>query len=243
LLRGGDGLVPRWYAEEMGKKHIDTSLQDKKEEQYGYGWQCWRTRAGWSMYGMGGQLAVICPDRQAVFSTIADTRLDPCGVQHIYDAFFDELFPRLGDMDPARPVSLSLPAAKLQDSGLVKAVGEGYYVFPEGNMLGLSAMELKPSALTLFRGDSPAVLPFARGETLETSWPGRPNVPALVSASWISDGTLRLRCHAIGDAPCGFDMLVSILGNSVTVKSRCSADPLTGEYDGVASGVRREESV
>ena len=71
-----------------------------------------------------------------------------------------------------------------------------------------------------------------------TLWPA-----ALVSASWISDGTLRLRCHAIGDAPCGFDMLVSILGNSVTVKSRCSADPLTGEYDGVASGVRREESV
>ena len=241
LLRGGDGLVPRWYAEEMGQKHIDTSLQDKKEEQYGYGWQCWRTRAGWSMYGMGGQLAVICPDQQAVFSTIADTRLDPCGVQKIYDAFFDELFPRLQDMDPDHPVSLRLPAAKLEDSGLVRAVENGYYIFPESNMLGLSAAELKPSSLTLFRSGSPAVLPFARGETLETAWPGRPDVPALVSSSWISEGTLRLRCHAIGDAPCGFDMLVGMHGGYITVKSRCSADPLTREYDGVASGVRRED--
>ncbi len=239
LLRGGDGLVPRWYAEEMGKKHIDTSLQDKQEEQYGYGWQCWRTRAGWAMFGMGGQLAVICPDRQAVFSTVADTRLDPCGVQKIYDAFFDEIFPRLQEMDPVHPVFLCLPAAGLQDSGLVKAVGDGYYVFPENNMLGLSAAELKPSSLILVRNGVPAVLPFARGETLETSWPGHPEVPALVSSSWISDGTLRLRCHAIGDAPCGFDMLVSIRDSRLTVKSRCSADPLTVNYDGVASGVLR----
>lgn len=241
LLRGGDGLVPGWYAEEMGKKHIDTPLQDKKEEQYGYGWQCWRTRAGWSMYGMGGQLAVICPDQQAVFSTIADTRLDPCGVQKIYDAFFDEIFPRLQEMDSGHPVSLCLPAAKLQDNGRIKAVENGYYIFPEGNMLGLSAAEVKPSSLTLFRNGVPAVLSFARGETLETTWPGCPEVPALVSSSWIGEGTLHLRCHAIGDAPCGFDMLVSIHSEYLTVKSRCSADPLTVNYDGVASGIRRED--
>ena len=237
LLRGGDGLVPRWYAEEMGKKHIDTSLQDKKEEQYGYGWQCWRTRAGWAMYGMGGQLAVICPEQQAVFSAIADTRLDSCGVQKIYDAFFEEIFPGLQEMDPGHPVSLCLPTAKLQDSGLVKAVESGYFIFPESNILGLSAAELKPSSLTLFRNGDSAVLPFARGETLETAWPGHPEVPALVSAAWICEGTLRLRCHAIGDAPCGFDMLISLRENYITIQSRCSSDPLTAGCDGIASGI------
>ena len=241
LLRGGDGLVPRWYAEEMGKKHIDTSLQDKKEEQYGYGWQCWLTRAGWAMYGMGGQLSVICPDRQAVFSTIADTRLDPSGVQQIYDAFFGEIYPWLQDMDPDHPVFLDLPAVFLQDSGRFRASGEGRYLFSGNNTLGLCAVELEPSALTFIRKDSVAVLRFSRGKALETAWPGQPDVPAVVSASWISEGTLRLRCHAIGDAPCGFDMLVSIRGRCITLKSRCSADPLTREYDGVASGVRQEE--
>ena len=237
LLRGGDGLVPRWFAEEMGKKRIDTSLQDKSEEQFGYGWQCWRTRAGWAMYGMGGQLSVICPEQRAVLSTIADTRLDPFGVQRIYDAFFEEIFPGLQEMDPGRPVSLCLPAAKLQDSGLVKAVENGYFIFPENNMLGLSAAELQSSSLILFRNGASAVLPFVRGGTLETTWPEHPEIPALVSASWINEGTLRLRCHAIGDAPCGFDMLINIRENHITIQSRCSSDPLTAGCDGIASGI------
>ena len=239
LLRGGDDLVPRWYAEEMEKKHIDTSLQEKSEEQFGYGWQCWRTRAGWAMYGMGGQLAVICPEQRAVLSTIADTRLDPFGVQRIYDAFFEEIFPGLQEMDPGRPVSLYLPAAKLQDSGLMQAVDNGYFIFPESNMLGLSAAELKPFSLTLFRNGVSAVLPFARGETLETTWPGHPEVPALVSAAWIGTRKLRIRCFAIGDAPCGFDMLISLRENHITIQSRCSSDPLTAGCDGIASGILR----
>ncbi len=241
LLRGGDGLVPRWFIEEMGKKQIDTSLQEKKEEQYGYGWQCWCTRNGWAMYGMGGQLSLICPNRQAVFSTVADTRLDPCGVQQIWDAFFEELLPRLPEPDSGQCVSLDLPAAVLRDDGCVKAAREGYYVFHENNPLRLTAAELKSDALTLFRNSRPAVLPFSRGETLEIPYPGRPEVPALLSAAWIGEGTLRLRCHAIGNAPCGFDMLVSISGEYITVKSRCSSDPLTVEYDGIASGVLKKE--
>ena len=240
LLRGGDGLIPAWYAEEMGKKHIDTSLQDKKEEQYGYGWQCWCTRAGWAMYGMGGQLSVICPGQQAVFSCIADTRLDPSGVQAIYDAFFDEIFPFLEQLDPGLPVSLQLPVNRLSDDGSIPPSGEGYYVFPPENSLGISAAELTADTLTLYRGSAAASLAFSRGETLEVPWPGHPEVPALVSSAWVSEGTLRLRCHAIGDAPCGFDLLASTAGSSMTIKSRCSSDPLTREYDGIASGVLQE---
>ena len=89
----------------------------------------------------------------------------------------------------------------------------------------------------MVRGTGPASLPYARGKTLEVPWPGRPEVPALVSAGWVDDGILRLRCHAIGDAPCGFDMLVSFSADRVTVQSRCSSDPLTAGCDGIASGV------
>lgn len=242
LLRGGDGLVPGWYAEGMAKKQIDTSLQDKREEQYGYGWQCWRTRAGWAMYGMGGQLSVICPEQRAVLSTVADTRLDPFGVQRIYDAFFEEIFPSLHELGRCPAVSLSLPtAAELPDSGLVNPAGDGYYTFPEGNALGLSAAELKASVLTLYRGSLPAVLPFTRGRAVEIPYPGHPEVPAVLSSSWISEGILRLRCHAVGDSPCGFDMLVTFRGNRITVQSRCSSDPLTLNYDGIASGSRQKE--
>ena len=241
LLNGGEGIVPSGFVEEMQKKHIDTPLQEKKEEQYGYGLQCWRTRAGWAMYGMGGQLSVLCPDRQAVLSTVADTRLDPAGVQRVYDAFFGEIYPFLEDLDLSRPATLDFPASRLPDSFAVQPLESGRYVFPEDNPLGLAAVEFAPSAVRLVRGDSSAVLPYKRGEALETAWPGCPEVPALVSASWLSGGTLRLRCFAIGDAPCGFDMLLSVRGETrITVQSRCSSDPLTRDYNGIASGIREE---
>lgn len=240
LLNGGEGIIPASFVEQMSRKHIDTSLQEKREEQYGYGWQCWRTRAGWAMYGMGGQLSVICPGQEAVLSTIADTRLDPSGVQEIYDAFFEEVFPFLGQLDPGHPVSLQLPANRLPDDGSVVPSGEGYYTFSDGNSLGLSAAELTFSGLVLHRGEVSASIPFSRGETVEIPYPGHPEVPALISSSWIGEGTVRLRCHAIGDAPCGFDMLVSVRDRSMTIRSRCSSDPLTREYDGIASGIRGE---
>ncbi len=242
LLRGGDGLIPGWYTAEMGKKHIDTSLQDKEEERWGYGWQCWRTRAGWALYGMGGQLSVLCPDRQAVLSTVADTRLDPCGVQRIYDAFFEEIWPFLPEGGgipedlPDLPVSLDLPAGSLPDCPAAGCAGESRYVFPGGNLLGLKALTLSDAELKMTRDTGTVSLPYIRGKTAEVPWPGRPEVPALVSAGWIEGGVLRLRCHAIGDAPCGFDMLISLRDDCITIQSRCSSDPLTADYDGIASG-------
>ena len=245
LLRGGDGLVPKWYMEGMAKKQIDTSLQDKKEEQYGYGWQCWRTRAGWAMYGMGGQLSVLCPEKHAVLSTIADTRLDPVGVQRIYDTFFEEIWPFLPDdrqllqSDVRLPVILDLPSTGLKDNTSVVPASEGYYIFPEENPLGLKELRLSDHELVINRGSGVFSLPFSRGNTQEVRWPGRPEIPAMVSAAWIETGKLRIRCFAVGDAPCGFDMLICLRENYITVQSRCSSDPLTAGCDGIASGILR----
>ncbi len=235
LLDGGRGLVPAWYAAEMGRKHIDTPLQTNAEERYGYGWQCWRTRAGWSMYGMGGQLAVICPERQAILTTLADTRLDPNGVQRIYDAFFDELYPYLEEAG-TEAVRLSLSVPPLPGLADPPRTDSPVYRFPEGNPLGLKTLRVAPDGLRYENARGEVALPFACGRVLEAVFPGWPDVPALIAAGWINPDLLRVRCHAVGDAPCGFDMLVSFLGDRVTVQSRCSADPVTAGYDGVASG-------
>ena len=81
-------------------------------------------------------------------------------------------------------------------------------------------------------------LPFERGKTISAPYPGWPETPALVSAGWAEEGMLRVRCYAVGDAPCGFDLLVSLAGDWATVQSRRSSDPLTAEYEGIASGKR-----
>ncbi len=235
LSRGGDGLIPEWFVSEMQKKQIDTLQQGPEEERYGYGWQCWRTRNGWVLYGMGGQLAVLCPEKNAVLCTIGDVRLDPCGMQRIYDAFFEELYPWL-DREDTEPLNLRLPAPVLRDEAEANRVIAGRYAFETENMLGLKTLEIKENRLIYENARGRCELPFTPGKMMTADFPGWPGEPATVSAGWFADGALRIRCHAIGDYPCGFDMVLSFTGESLTVQCRRSNDPRTDGYDGVASG-------
>ena len=235
LSRGGDGLIPGWFVAEMQKKQIDTLLQGNEEERYGYGWQCWRTRAGWVLYGMGGQLAVICPEKRAVLCTIADVRLDPCGMQRIYDAFFEEVYPGL-DTEDMEPIRLRLPALTLEDKPGAARVREGTYLFPEGNDLGWKSLRIEGNLLRYENARGTCLLPFEPGETLSAEYPGWPGEPATVSAGWFADGCLRIRCHSIGDFPCGFDLVLSFWEGRVTAQARRSHDPRTDGYEGAASG-------
>ena len=235
LLEGGRGIVPAWYAEQMMQKHIDTPLQGNEEERYGYCWQCWRTRAGWVMYGMGGQLAVVCPEKQTILTTLADTRLDPCGIQRIYNAFFEEIYPYIGREDTDL-VTLELAVQALPDRGEFALDKSPVYRFEEGNPLNLRTLALQGDCLMYENDRGPVRLPFGRGKALEIAYPGWPEVPALAAGGWIGPGLLRVRCFAVGDAPCGFDMLLCFKENRVTVQCNKSNDPVTEGYQGVASG-------
>ena len=244
LLDGGRGLVPAWYVREMQLKQIDTVLQGNQEERYGYGWQCWRTRSGWSMYGMGGQLVIFCPEQRAILSTLADTRLDPCGVQRIYNAFYDELEPALAAIAAEMGVgksadaylSLHLPIAGLPDASGPHPERLGPYTFAAENDLGMKTLQLSQSRLIWENARGRAELPFSPGNVIEAEYPSWPDEPALVASGWLDDRNLRVRCHAIGDAPCGFDMLLSFGADTVTLQSTRSWDPRTDDYDGAASG-------
>ncbi len=235
LAEGGRGLVPEGFLREMTRKHIDTFQRPFSEERWGYGWQCWRTRKGWSMYGLGGQLCIVCPEQQTVLTTIADTRLDFCGVQKIYDAFFEEVLPYTGSED-MEPEMFSLQVRTLPDRpecGIPKA---GPYAFPPENPLRLRRLALDGNTLTLERSGGDETLMFLPGAALETAWPGNPKTPAIVTSGWTEPGELRLRCHAVGTSPCGFEMLICFRKETATVQAFRSWDPLTDGYDGVVSG-------
>ena len=235
LMNGGEGIVPAWYVQQMTRKQINTFQRPFAEEQWGYGWQCWMTRAGWSMYGLGGQLCIACPEEGVLMTTLADTRLDFCGVQKIYDAFFEEILPYAGQEDMA-PEMFALKVRTLEDNPAYRLPSAGPYVFGGDNPLGLRSLALRENTLILEHRESREELPFVPGEALETRWPGAPEVPALVTSGWTAPGELRLRCHAVGDAPCGFEMLLCFREDTVTAQCFRSHDPLTDLYEGVASG-------
>ena len=237
LSRGGDGLIPGWFVTEMQKKQIDTPLQGNEEEKYGYGWQCWRTRAGWSLYGMGGQLAVICPEKDTVLCTTADTRLDPCGVQRIYNAFFEEIYPYIGREDMLS-AEMMFQAPPLPGGSPWKPAKPAAYEFPE-NPMGIRELRLEKDEMIIINRRGECRLPIRAGETVCAEYPGWPGEPATVSAAWFAENSLRIRCYATGDFPCGFDMVIAFGEDTVTVQSRRSNDPRTDDYDGTASGTRK----
>ena len=238
VMEGGRGLVPRWFCEEMGKCHILNPLGPTPEERQGYGWQVWRTRCGWAMYGLGGQLAVVCPEKDALLCTIADTRLDQVGVQRIYDAFFDEVYPYIGDEDMP-PATLRLTAHALSSDPAFAIPEAGPFFFDEGNPLGLKSVALRGRELLWENARGKNALRFGVGENVVDTFPGWPQIPTLCSGGWIDEGLLRVRCFLIGNAPCGVDMLLRFSGDSLTVHARRSTDPATVGYDGVATGFKR----
>ena len=235
VMEGGGGLIPRWFCEEMGKTHILNPLGPTREESSGYGWQVWMTRCGWVMYGMGGQLAIVCPEKDVLLCTIADTRLEQGGVQRIHDAFFEEIYPYVGIEDMA-PVTLSLTAHAVDHDPAFAMDAAGPFVFEEGNRLGLRSVALCGHELRWENALGSHTLRFGVGENVVDVFPGWPDIPTMCSGGWIDEGLLRVRCYLIGNAPCGVDMLLCFKGDSLTVHARRSSDPATNGYDGVATG-------
>jgi len=90
----GEQLIPLDYLKEATSKQTDTSMQPVIDEKQGYGYQFWKSRNdGFTMYGMGGQLAVCLPQYKITFVTIADTLEDKNGLGYIYEAFWNEVYP------------------------------------------------------------------------------------------------------------------------------------------------------
>ena len=241
-MEGGRGVIPAWYLGEMTKCQTPTPLNVNEEERYGYCLQCWRTRSGWAMYGLGAQLAVCCPEKDALLCTVADTRLDVCGVQRVYDAFYDEIYPYIGteDMEETAFTGAIVP---LPDCGARAHEQEGPYVFGE-NALTLRSLELRGNEILLENARGRGVLRFAPGENLADAFPCLPEEPTLNQAGWVTPDSLRVRCFLIGHSPCGVDMMFSFKEEdgqkSVTVLSRRSAEPQTDYFEGVATGYRPE---
>ena len=242
-LGGGAGTPLEGYLKRAVQTHIETPLQGRAEERYGYGYQFWRVRlGGYAMYGMGGQLAVILPEINTVFCTTADTQLDPGGVQKIFDIFFETVYPALlGGAEPTQSERDAL-AEKTDALAMVPVPGNARfaapldreYVFSE-NPAGFSYLCLKDGELIWDNASGRCALPFAMGGWATSVFPGTQE-PCITSAGWFEPGVLRLQCHLTGDAPCGLDMVLSFVGDSVTVQMKSVRNPLTERYAGTMSG-------
>jgi CubicO group peptidase (beta-lactamase class C family) len=61
------------------------------EERMGYGYQFWRIRGGFAMYGMGGQYLLFFPDQDLILLTCADTQNLKGGNQILLNSIYSNL--------------------------------------------------------------------------------------------------------------------------------------------------------
>ena len=99
-----------------------------------------------SLYGLGGQMVIACPEKETLLTTIADTRLDPCGVQKIYDAFFEEIIPYVETEDMA-PETFDLRVQTLPDCAAYRVGSAGPFAFPKRNPLRIRTLTLDGNRL------------------------------------------------------------------------------------------------
>lgn len=243
VMDGGSGVLPEWYVREATSRKIGTEFQNNPEERFGYGWQIWMTRSGWAMYGMGGQMAIACPQEKLLLCTIADTRLDPNGVQRLYNAFYDEIVAHLGEAGmPEEEKALQERLSSLVCAAVPHVPG-GYETAPrcyamEENAGGLERVALEGNRVSLTWRDGEHAFTWEEfGVCAQGLFPGT-DVPCLTSAGLTQEGTLRVRCQLIGDAPCGLEMALCERCDTLSLRMVKSSDPMTNRYDGIIWGKR-----
>lgn len=241
VMDGGCGVLPAWYVREATRRQISTESQGNPEERFGYGWQIWMTRSGWAMYGMGGQMAIACPKEGILLCTIADTRLDPYGVQRLYDALYEEIIAHIGEADTAEDAkALAAKLGALTCAAVPHTAGEWNaqtrsYAMEE-NDAGLLSVKLDGGSASLLWKDAEHRFFFgAPGQWTQGVFPGT-DVPCLTSAGLTSEGMLRIRCQLIGDAPCGLELVCSEQNGTLSLRMRKSSDPMTNRYEGILWG-------
>ncbi|MDA0745723.1 MAG: serine hydrolase [bacterium] len=258
---GDEQVLPEDYVVAATSRQIDNSIRG----HCGYGYQIWREKEnGFAFRGMGSQFAFCFPDRDFLFTCIADTQGSTAGVG-IPDVMRQEIYPHLSDTplpeDRAACEELAdaigrlaiLPAAGEPDTGVASEVDGTWYAL-EDNPMGITRMRLCFSGdagtweYTNGQGDN--TLRFGIGRVLAEKFPQRnyfgeqigevPGVPydCLASAAWIDELTLNMEVYItdiyLGTLRASF----AFKGDEIAIYMTKTAEWFLDEYNGFAGGRR-----
>lgn len=211
----GERLVPADLLQRMTTAQADTSLQGWGAQLTGgYGHLLWLPAGGgWLMFGMGGQLVHVDPERDLVVVVTGDTQVCPDGDHRLIDLLLGDLAGTWTVQAPDGPGAaapgLSWPGPR-HDPARARPL-DGRWVFPTASGPVTIDVDLGPDGGTLRRetdGTGGATeLPLRYGEpvsvdltTRHTALPGHDGPgTVVVTSGWTGAGTLDVRCAVVGD--------------------------------------------
>ncbi len=265
---GGKKLLSREYVEDATANHISND-EGKHDAMHGhgYGYQIWRTfNNTYSFCGMGGQLAIIIPEKDMLFVCTSDTQGDVDGYAPFYNVLFDTVVDRASDdklpfddgayaklTDLLDGLEANMPRGE-KTSPMAKTVdGVSYSV--EENKMGINGFEISFSdvggtvCLHTDRGDK--LFPFGNEKYVDTFFPekhyygtriGEPanrELRCLNAGVWTDEKTFVLRTYVIDICFGNMTAAFTFDGDEVSLKLTKTAEFFLDEYFGEAKGKRK----
>jgi CubicO group peptidase (beta-lactamase class C family) len=258
---GEEKVLPEEYVRAATDKQIDNTIQGN----FGYGYQIWRDKEnGFSFRGMGSQYAICFPDREFLFTCIADTQGAPTG-SAITAVMREELYPHLSDTplpenrdtlaelsDKIKRLSV-LPIPGNPDARVASEIDGAWYVL-EDNPMGITRMRLSfqgdQGTWEYTNGQGDNVLQFGIGRVLSGKFPQRNyfgeqigSIPGikydcLSSAAWINEHTLNMEIYITDIHLGGLRISFAFKGEEIGVFMTKQAEWFLDEYNGFAGGKR-----
>ena len=237
-MSDGQGIVSEAYLHAATSRQIPTDERGAPEERYGYGYQFWRMREGFSMYGLGGQMALCLPGEQLALCTTGDIMLSPVGVQPIYDAFFRHLA-GIG----------ALPSDRVDDERLQERLGalrlaplpggsgmhRRVHIKMKESRLPMSALTLYPDRLVFCIDGQNWTLPCGTGEWREGVFPGTAQ-PCICSGGWESGNRYNMHGELWGDFVCPMELHLTINGSRAAIRVCGALGECVPGWEGLAWG-------
>ena len=267
-IYNGKQLLPANYLKEATTKQIDNySKSATFEEMQGYGYQFWcTTHNGIVCYGMGGQLALYLPEKDLILITTADTQGRQGGVQLIYDAFWDTVYPALSDypipVDPSTNTHEDILKSQesltnyvnsrqlmylhgADTSPVMDLINNKKFLLDNNNMgfsnIALSFDNVEGNHCTSGQFDysnktGDYTLKFAIGDNCIQQFPYY-NYKTAVSGSWCSEDTFLIKAHLIDECIGNIFIQLIFKNDTVTLMMRKFEETMFNEFDGIASGI------
>lgn len=245
---GDRQLLPADYIKAATAKQIDTYGKSATwEEMQGYGYQFWRTtHDGYCCYGMGGQYACYYPAQDILFVTTSDTQGRQGGTQLIFDAFYQEIYDKIGaapveeipDLDQYLASRALIPIGGSNTSAILPEVTNIKYLL-EDNAKGFRSMKLTVEAtegtLTYEREDGEHVLEFGIGHNKVTNFPVY-GYKSAVSGAFRDDHTFLIKANMVDECIGNLFIQLVFKQDEVTVLMRKFEETMFKEFDGFISG-------
>ena len=253
-----------YIKEAVSFKTPNTQTGQVMDERQGYGYQFWRIRGGFCMYGMGGQYALFYPQYDLVIVTTADLQNIKGGTQPLLDIIHDTLsdyapcFEKY-EKDIYEALEVKPKFSELNYTYKIHENGSGFESFSlvyksekgqnpieagEGDAGGLLSIKQKAAGGSLdyiipfdLETESEEKLPLIDPGTMEALSYTTSEVPFISKASWISEDTLYIEISLAGEEVGSIHITMNISETNLTVQMKKVVEAKFEDFTGFLEGV------